>query len=227
MRAPLYHATLNSGTARNYLQAIRKMKFSQHPSLDYIAATLVSSEDRHQAHEKLRPVVNELCGDRDFLYDMLRECLSCPKFLHQVCCLKFPLFQYGDIFIAINLFVPIRDDAAAITHDNIHHHGWRLLTTGVISGAGYEAIEFVRRSHENRTGDQVNLEVESIHRHISGKVRFVDTHTAHVVFHPSSLCSTLAIWMRMRKSSTRALRDDSLSSPEFAALPSKRSTRLD
>ena len=42
------------------------------------------------------------------------------------------------------------DKEKNITHDNIHHHGWRLLTTGVISGKGYETITFERNSHLNK-----------------------------------------------------------------------------
>jgi len=117
----------------------------------------MNNKDRYEAHEKIKKELASLCLDREFIYEALRGFLSDHKNLHNANYLAIPLLNSGDIIIQINLFCPIRDRAENITHDNIHHHGWRLLTTGVISGDGYETINFKRKSHEVRSGLTVNL----------------------------------------------------------------------
>ena len=165
-----------------------------HPALIDLSTLLIKSKDRYEAHDNAKPIIKQLCQDRDFLHETLRGCLEDPSLLQNANQLMIPLINSGDIIISINFFCPIRDGAENITHDNIHHHGWRLLTTGVMSGDGYETINFVRRSHEDRVGKIVKLKIKEVFRHISGEPRFIDSNQAHVVFHNQSLCSTLAVW---------------------------------
>jgi hypothetical protein len=166
----------------------------EHAALVDLSKNLIANSDRYAAHEKAQPIVEQLCQDRDFLHEALRGCLADPAFLQNADYLTFPMLLSGDVIIQLNLFAPIRDGGKDITQDNIHHHGWRLLTTGVVSGDGYNSIDFKQRCHENRTGDKVNLEAKEIFRHVSGKTRFIESYTPHVVFHPTTLCSTLAVW---------------------------------
>ena len=107
--------------------------------------------------------------------------------------------------MAINLFPPIRSKEINITHDNIHHHGWRLLSTALILGEGYETINFKRKSHENIQNNVVKLKIEDSFKHVSGDVKFIDSEQAHVVFQPQSTSATLAIW-----SSDRPLKNQKL-----------------
>lgn len=165
-----------------------------HPAIDHLSSTLINSRDKYEAHAKLLGTITDLCADRVFLHEALRTFLEDPAKLLNADYLFLPFELSGDIIIGINLFVPLRDGASDITMDNIHHHGWRLLTTGIVSGEGYNTINFVHRTHENRDGDRVLLEVEEIYKHVPGKVRFIDSNQAHVVFHPDTLCSTLAVW---------------------------------
>jgi hypothetical protein len=166
----------------------------QHSALVELSRTLINNPDRYEAHDKAKPTIEQLCLDREFLHEALRGLLSDPKHLHDADYLRIPLLYSGDIIISINLFCPIRDGGKNITLDNIHHHGWRLLTTGVMSGDGYETINFTRNSHESRVGSSVKLKIEEIYRHVAGEVRFIDSEKPHVVFHNQSLCSTLAVW---------------------------------
>jgi hypothetical protein len=165
-----------------------------HPALLDLSRLLIKNEDRYEAHDKAKPVIAQLCSDRDFLHEALRGCLNNPNLLETADQLMIPLINSGDIIISINFFCPIRDGAEHITHDNIHHHGWRLLTTNVISGDGYDTINFVRNSHTNLVGNAIDLKIEDIYKHVAGQPRFIDSHQAHVVFHTQSLCSTLAVW---------------------------------
>jgi hypothetical protein len=165
-----------------------------HPILLDLSKNLINNPDRYEAHENIKPILQNLCLDRDFLHEALTGYLNDPKSLKNAKNNTIPLLSSGDLFFGINLFCPIRDGGLNITSDNIHHHGWRLLSTGVISGEGYETINFVKNSHLNREGGYVNLEIDEIFRHTKGDIRFIDSNTAHVVFHNTSTSATLAIW---------------------------------
>ena len=162
--------------------------------LKEIANTIHNSKDRYIAHEKVKKYFEELCSDMKFIHRALKDCIVDPKFLNNADNLFFYLLVEGDVMIAINLFPPIYDREKNITHDNIHHHGWRLLTTGVISGNGYETINFVKKSHEKVENNEVKLEIKSMYRHELGGSKFIDSDQAHVVFHPEATTATLALW---------------------------------
>ena len=162
--------------------------------LENLAKKLHSSKNRQITHEKLIGHFEDLCADKDFIHEAIKDCIKSTDVLSNANNLFFHLLTSGDIIIAINLFSPIMDGAKDITFDNIHHHGWRLLTTGVISGNGYETINFVKKSHENINDGSVKLEVEDIYKHTLGGSKFVDSYQPHVVFHPESTTATLALW---------------------------------
>ena len=162
--------------------------------LKEIANTIHNSKDRYAAHEKIKNHFEELCYDMKFIHEALKDCIIDPKFLNNADNLFFYLLVEGDVMIVINLFPPIYDKEKNITHDNIHHHGWRLLTTGAISGNGYETINFIKKSHEKVENNEVKLEIESMYRHTLGGSKFIDSNQAHVVFHPETTTATLALW---------------------------------
>ena len=177
-----------------------------HPILLDLSKNLVNSPDRYEAHNNIKPLLQSLCLDQDFIHEALTIYLNNPKSLHQVRNNTIPLLSSGDLFFGINIFCPIRDGGTDITSDNIHHHGWRLLSSGVISGDGYETISFVNNSHCNLTGKRVNLEVDEVFRHTKGDIRFIDSNTAHVVFHNTSISATLAIWSADHIISTQSIK---------------------
>ncbi len=162
--------------------------------LQNIANLLIRSENRYQAHSKMKSQFERLCKDKTFIFDALKDCISKSSFWENPDNLVFPLYLSGDIIISINLFVPIRDKSKNITQDNIHHHGWRLLTTGVISGKGYETITFEKNSHLNKKNNHICLTIKDDYTHVSGPSKFIDSRTPHVVFHPKETCATLACW---------------------------------
>ena len=159
-----------------------------------IADELHNSRDRKEVHFKMHKRIEELSNDKKFLHESILKCISNKKFFNQATNLFFYLLIEGDVIIAINIFPPNSNNFESVTHDNIHHHGWRLLSTSVISGNGYETISFKKKSHENRDQERVLLEVEKNFKHTKGGTEFVDSEQAHVVFHPKSTSATLAIW---------------------------------
>ena len=159
-----------------------------------IANILHNSSDKYEAHEKLKNHIEHLSEDKKFIHDALKNCVNNKFFFKNATNLFFYLLVEGDVIIAINLFPPHSNKAKNLSHDNIHHHGWRLLTTAVISGDGYETISFIKKSHETRQGEKVLLKINEDYKHTKGGTKFVDSEQAHVVFHPESLSSTLAVW---------------------------------
>ena len=162
--------------------------------LNQISKKFHNSKDKYSIHHKIKKHIEELCHDKDFIQNVIKDSIRKEKFFGNSTNLFFYLLIEGDVIIAINLFPPIRDKAKDITVDNIHHHGWRLLTTGVILGNGYESINFIKKSHENIEGNQVKIKIDRIFRHTHDSVQFVDSDQAHVVFHPQKTTATLAIW---------------------------------
>ena len=165
-----------------------------HPAIEELVRKLVNAPVRQPVHEAINSRVNELCEDREFLYDAIKRSITRPGFLDNTIDLTIHLCALGDVMVNINIFVPPRDGARNICQDNIHHHGWRQLTTGILSGDGYDTIEFVPRSHEKRDGDRVLLEVHEDYHHSPGKARYIPEHQAHVVFQPDTTTTTLAVW---------------------------------
>jgi hypothetical protein len=184
----------------------------QHPAIRAIVAAFQNTQDRYEAHRKLQPLIQELCDDRGFLFDGVRHYFSRPGALVRARRLSLPLFESGDISVALNLFAPFRDGAVDTAADNIHHHGWRVLTTGVICGQ-YHFVEFRRRSHESRIGDTVNLQIDKVSNHVRGSPRTIPSHTPHVVFRPTTLCCTLAVWSADRLLLSQAVKKHTASFP--------------
>lgn len=171
--------------------------------LKNIAKEFHNNDDKYKIHNKLNNYLLKLSSDRKFLINSLKNCISRKNFfLNDAQNLFFYLLVEGDVIVAINLFPPIKNKEIDITHDNIHHHGWRLLSTSLILGEGYETINFKRKSHEKIQNNEVKLKIEESFKHVSGDVKFIDSEQAHVVFQPQSTSATLAVW-----SSDRSLRN--------------------
>ena len=183
-----------SAIGLNISNDLEGLKLSIHPALSQLSEKLIKNSDRHEAHKEVEPLIESLCNDKNFLHETLKGFLMGGDVMWRADSLSIPLLQSGDVLVQINIFCPIRDGAKLICHDNIHHHGWRLLSTGVVSGEGYEAINFVHNTHKKREGSNVKLEIDEIIQHRPGEVRFLDSNTAHVVFHTKSLTATLAVW---------------------------------
>ena len=162
--------------------------------LKEIANNFNSNKDKYAAHQKIENYLKDLCQDTNFIHNALKKCISEKNFFDTAENLFFYLLIEGDIIVAINLFPPIFDKQENITHDNIHHHGWRLLSTGVISGDGYETINFVKKSHENIINNEVKLKIDNSYTHKFGEIKFIDSEQAHVVFQPNNTSATLALW---------------------------------
>ena len=80
----------------------------QHSAIRSILAAFQNTRDRYEAHRKLQPLIQELCDDCGFLFDGLVHYLSRPGALIRARRLSLPLFESGDISVALNLFARFR-----------------------------------------------------------------------------------------------------------------------
>ena len=131
-----------------------------HPVLLEISKDLIKNPNKHEAHKKITPLIQNLCNDMNFIREALKIYLSNPKSLEDIRNNTITLLSSGDLIFAINIFCPLRDGAKNIISDNIHHHGWRLLSTGIISGDGYDTINFVKNTHMARDNNEVKLKIK-------------------------------------------------------------------
>ena len=53
-----------------------------------------------------------------------------------------------------------------------------LLSTGVISGQGYETINFIKNSHKNIINGEVRLAIKDQYVHQKGEIKFIDISTS-------------------------------------------------
>jgi len=163
--------------------------------LNNIYKKIYVAKDRRKAHKLLHNQILKLANNKEFIINSIINSLANKKFiLNNADNLVLPLYSNGDIVVCINIFPPLKNSIEPITHDNIHHHGWRLLSTAVICGDGYETILFKKNCHKKISNEHVCLEIKKIFTHKKNKITFIDTETAHVVFHPKSLTATLAVW---------------------------------
>ena len=51
------------------------------------------------------------------------------------------------------------------------------MTTGVISGNGYETITFEKYSHLKKYKGHICLKIKDDYKHISGESKFIDSNT--------------------------------------------------
>nr|WP_315598513.1 hypothetical protein [uncultured Cupriavidus sp.] len=98
------------------------------------------------------------------------------------------LLGYG-FSVTMNFFSPTSlvggDDIAYTT---IHHHDDTLLTSVAALGT-YPSLIFNRVSADE---SRLKLKMEYLHR--AGNTLFIPEYTPHVVFYPSELTITIAIW---------------------------------
>ena len=73
-----------------------------HPALIDLSTLLIKNKDRYEAHDNVKPIIKQLCQDRDFLHETLRGCLKDLSLLQNANQLMRPLINSGDIIISIN-----------------------------------------------------------------------------------------------------------------------------
>jgi len=151
---------------------------------------------KHAAHERSRPILADMIGDRAFLSAMLTRYVADPALLgllnYPVVAIDGPLNEYFGL--VVNCWIPLPDRRSDISSKAIHHHGDMLLTTGTILGPGYVHWTFTRPQLVDAEREIFDFDVTTREQHGAGHIAFVDNHEPHLPWYPTDLSITLCLW---------------------------------
>lgn len=178
----------------NYIQELKKI-FSQ--------------GDRYKAHRDTAPVLLEMAKDRKFLFEVIKKNLRDSKFIsrnrhHPT--IDFPIMEDENFSMTTNCFPSLPNKATNISHQCVHHHGKLLLSTVSVFGPGYDSIIFKKRFEINKQTKEAKLEIDNIFHHGQYHLEFIDSFTPHIVFFPSSVSITYAIWTMEKKQTSDTIK---------------------
>lgn len=151
--------------------------------------------DFRAAHLAARPVLSRLAATDAALHEIFTSCLLSPGFLDSRRInpvVALPIFETATYTLVANVWIPRPDRRTDISHQSIHHHGNLLLTSVSAFGPGYESVIY----GQIKCGAHPFPPLEQIFQHERGNLEFVDVRTPHLVFYPSRLSVTYALWSR-------------------------------
>ncbi len=156
----------------------------------------VSARSKHQAHERSRPVLEDISTDPIFIRAILRRYLADPKVLNAK---NYPVIGVNielspHYHLVANCWIPLPNHEKNISTKTIHHHGTMLLTTTTVFGPGYEHWLFTQPNELDPVRELYEMEVTDRKLHRRHDVAFVDAFEPHLPFYPAGLTVTLALW---------------------------------
>jgi hypothetical protein len=164
--------------------------------LDALQQTFKTSPNKHEAHYRSRPILQEMAVDPAFLTAILTQHLRKPGILnathYPVVALEIELNPYYGL--VANCWIPLPGRETDIATKAIHHHGDMLLTTVTAFGPGYEHWTFERPEKVDEDNELFSMKVIDHEAHPLSHVAFVDSYVAHLPFFPPALTITLALW---------------------------------
>ncbi len=160
---------------------------------------IFKNQSRHASHKIAAPLVLEMCKNKAILYEIIRNNLVDDKlFTNQQHgpVIGFDIVIQRDYTFSAHAFFPVPNRADNISHNWIHHHDHSLLTTGNAFGEkGYKSMLFNMDYHLDPTTKKVtNLKVTKEFSHPLHNIEFIDAFEPHVVYLPSALTITYALW---------------------------------
>jgi hypothetical protein len=154
------------------------------------------SRSKQNAHERSRPILQEMSADRAVLTEITRRHLMVSGTLNGR---NYPVLGMNvelnpDFHLVANFWIPLPDHRTNLSTKAIHHHGTMLLTTVTSFGPGYEHWVFARPELVDDEERLFELKLTDRSRHALHDVAFVDKYIPHCPFYPSSLTVTYALW---------------------------------
>src|ERR1700731_573097 len=110
-----------------------------------IKAVFKETPERYAAHERCKPILEEMAVSKEFLFDIIRENLSDAKFLARrrtYPTLSLNIVDSSDFTFVVNVFPSLPDKRTNISFQSIHPHGSLLLSTVGAMGPGYQSMIF-------------------------------------------------------------------------------------
>lgn len=161
--------------------------------------------DKRDAHERCRPVLQEISADPTFLTQALRKHLRRPGSLGA---LNYPVVSLdlelnAHFGLVVNCWIPLPGRETDISTKAIHHHGTLLLTTTTLFGPGYEHWLFTRPVARDPERGLFDMRVTERGVHAHHHVAFVDSWIPHLPVYPGDLTITLALWTDSHRTTWR------------------------
>lgn len=125
-----------------------------------------------------------------------------------------PVYSSEQFTLQVNFFSPRPDLRTDTPFTTIHHHNNLALTTICISGA-YHSFTFDSEVYDCCGNIQLRVAHDYVHR--VGNCATIPPYCPHVVFAPSALTATLALWNRCANSAP----SESLLKTQSGAIGSK------
>jgi hypothetical protein len=161
--------------------------------------------DKHEAHRRSAPLLQDVTGDPRFLTAALERYLRRPGVLaarnYPVVGIEVALNEWFNL--VVHGWIPRPDRSATISSKAIHHHGEMLLTTTTMSGPGYEHWLFTRPAARDPARGIFHIEVTHREWHPAHHTAFVDAHIPHMPWYPPGTTLTLCLWSDQRPTTWR------------------------
>lgn len=167
------------------------------------------NEDRYKAHQLSREILLELAKDKGYFTQIIEKNLSNPEFGNQkritpVVALDI---EVNDMFSLIaHCWLPQPDLDTEMSNQSVHHHGDLLLTSVASMGPGYESILFKKGFSFNKDTLEAKMEIDKIYKNPYMNIEFIDRDTPHIVFYPSELSVTYALWSNYKPKTNEKFR---------------------
>lgn len=155
---------------------------------------IFANPDFRRAHREAVPVLQELGSEYGLLPALVRGYVLSGNFAEETRInpvVAIPMLESTHFHLVANIWIPRADGRTDISHQSIHHHGNLLLTSLAAFGPGYESFVFRREPDGTMklTQEYVNTQ---------GKTEFIDAGVPHLVFYPSAVSVTYALWSKDR-----------------------------
>jgi hypothetical protein len=185
-----------------------------HPKLKKIIALNESVLDRHELHQKIGSILQELGSDKNFWEQVIKQNLSDPNFLNRRWTMYdipfFYVYECDDFNMKVHLFPSLESKKTNILASAIHHHNNYLLTTYAAFGSGYETFLFEKHQTTHPLTKETNLKIRDQFKQKDRLVHLIDSWQPHAVVNPESFSATLVFWSPDKKRATDKLRSNPL-----------------
>lgn len=152
----------------------------------------------YDAHDRAAGILKDMSRDTQVLQDILRTSLTKSSILNATSSgpvVSFDIKGNHRYRMFLNAFYPLPDRRVDISHNWIHHHGERILSTVNTHGvSGYDSMLFDKVIPNNCASKDYHLKISKEYSHTLHNLELIPAFVPHVVFIPRSLTLTLTIW---------------------------------
>jgi|SRR5688572_8109029 hypothetical protein len=170
-----------------------------------IRAAFAGSTSKHDAHERARPILQDMAASRPAFTGIIEHHLERPDALSisHYPVVSFDIESNPDFGLVANCWIPLPNGETNMSTKAIHHHGDMLLTTVTAFGPGYEHWTFTPPELIDPDHDLFAMRLLDRAPHPEGHADFVDANVGHVPFYPPSLTVTYALWSSRKPTTWR------------------------